>query len=162
MRFFWTGNSYSRIKRKGANRYGWNHCFRQTKPLIVWLSPCSVIKPHIIFPRGVKLWSVSVTLIEWSVPFFRNNRECNIEIDRKTTRFIIWFCTRSFQEVRKYSHLIVKTTTETLMNFSCGHPILTCVQQKSFNNNNARKCFRYFSPCLTTILLVQSLLLKFF
>lgn len=134
MRFFWPGNSYNRIKRKGANRYRWNHCFRQTKPLIV------------IFPRGVKVWSVSVTVIEWSGPFFHNNREYNIEIDRKTTCFIIWFCTRSFQEVLKYSHLIVKTTTLTLMNFSCGHPILTYVQQKSFNHNNTRKMFPIFQP----------------
>lgn len=106
----------------------------------------SVIKPHIIFPRGVKVWSVSVTVIEWSGPFFHNNREYNIEIDRKTTCFIIWFCTRSFQEVLKYSHLIVKTTTLTLMNFSCGHPILTYVQQKSFNHNNTRKMFPIFQP----------------
>lgn len=154
MRFFWPGNSYNRIKRKGANRYRWNHCFRQTKPLIV------------IFPRGVKVWSVSVTVIEWSGPFFHNNREYNIEIDRKTTCFIIWFCTRSFQEVLKYSHLIVKTTTLTLMNFSCGHPILTYVQQKSFNHNNTRKMFPIFQPMFSddfffwgTVIIVEVVLI---
>lgn len=120
--------------------------FPSNKTLDCLAFPISVIKLHIIFPRGVKVWSVSVTVIEWSGPFFHNNREYNIEIDRKTTCFIIWFCTRSFQEVLKYSHLIVKTTTLTLMNFSCGHPILTYVQQKSFNHNNTRKMFPIFQP----------------
>lgn len=98
-------------------------------------------------------------------PLFHNNREYNIEIDRKTTCFIIWFCTRSFQEVLKYSHLIVKTTTLTLMNFSCGHPILTYVQQKSFNHNNTRKMFPIFQPMFSydffggTVIIVETVLI---
>lgn len=51
------------------------------------------------------------------------------------------------------------------MNFSCGHPILTYVQQKSFNHNNTRKMFPIFQPMFSddffwgTVIIVETVLI---